>query len=166
MSVALAAVLPVPMLTSGWRSWRAGEESFVRAASATRAMEVQWQALALQQMERGLKNHSDNRWLNQLPPLQTMESLLLQLITLGWLALTVAIASGSIYIDDLFAQHLAHKTLFAVISWLLFGLLLIGRQKYGWRGATAVKWTLSAFIALALAYFGSKFVLEVLLNKA
>lgn len=124
------------------------------------------QALALQQMERGLKNHSDNRWLNQLPPLQTMESLLFQLITLGWLALTVAIASGSIYIDDLFAQHLAHKTLFAVISWLLFGLLLIGRQKYGWRGATAVKWTLSAFIALALAYFGSKFVLEVLLNKA
>lgn len=123
------------------------------------------QALALQVMERGLKDHNSSSWLRQLPPLQTMEALLFQLIGLGWLALTIAIASGGIYVDDLFAQHLAHKTVFSILSWILFALLLIGRQRYGWRGATAVKWTLSAFIALALAYFGSKFVLEVLLQR-
>lgn len=123
------------------------------------------QALALQVMERGLKDHNSSSWLRQLPPLQTMEALLFQLIGLGWLVLTVAIASGGIYVDDLFAQHLAHKTVFSILSWILFALLLIGRQRYGWRGATAVKWTLSAFIALALAYFGSKFVLEVLLQR-
>lgn len=122
-------------------------------------------ALALQVMERGLKDHSSGSWLKQLPPLQTMETLLFQLIGLGWLILSIAIVSGGIYVDDVLAQHLVHKTVFSIVSWILFALLLFGRQRYGWRGATAVKWTLSAFIALALAYFGSKFVLEVLLHR-
>ena len=123
------------------------------------------QAIALQQMERQLKTHHDAAWLRQLPPLQTMETLLFQLIGLGWLALTVGVISGALYVDDLFAQQLSHKTVFTLISWSLFGLLLIGRSQYGWRGATAVKWTLSAFAALLLGYFGSKFVLEVILHR-
>jgi ABC-type uncharacterized transport system permease subunit len=121
-------------------------------------------ALTFQLMERGLKDHREISWLRQLPPLQTMESLLFQLITIGWLILTAAIVSGGIFIDDLFAQHLAHKTLFTMISWLLYGLLIIGRRNYGWRGTTALKLAIAAFIALVLAYFGSKFVLEILLN--
>jgi ABC-type uncharacterized transport system permease subunit len=122
-------------------------------------------ALTLQLMERGLKDHREVSWLRQLPPLQTMENLLFQLITIGWLILTTAIISGGIFIDDLFAQHLAHKTLFTSISWLLYGLLLIGRRNYGWRGTTAFKLAIAAFIALLLAYFGSKFVLEILLSS-
>ena len=122
-------------------------------------------ALTLQLMERGLKDHREISWLRQLPPLQTMENLLFQLITIGWLILTAAIISGGIFIDDLFAQHLAHKTLFTSISWLLYGLLLIGRRNYGWRGTTAFKLAIAAFIALLLAYFGSKFVLEILLSS-
>jgi len=121
-------------------------------------------ALILQIMERGLKGHREINWLRQLPPLQTMENLLFQLVTAGWIILTVAIISGGLFIENLFAQHLAHKTLFTMVSWLLYGLLLIGRHNYGWRGATAVKFTLTAFFALVLAYFGSKFVLEILLN--
>lgn len=122
------------------------------------------QAIALQRMEQQLKSHHDKQWIRQLPPLQTMESVLFQLIGLGWLALSIGIVSGILFIDDLFAQHLVHKTVFSILSWLLFGLLIVGRQRYGWRGATAVKWTLSAFVALLLAYFGSKFVLEILLG--
>ena len=122
-------------------------------------------ALTSQLMERSLKDHREISWLRQLPPLQTMESLLFQLITIGWLILTAAIISGGIFIDDLFAQHLAHKTLFTIISWLLYGLLLIGRHNYGWRGTTALKLAIAAFIALVLAYFGSKFVLEILLKS-
>ena len=121
-------------------------------------------ALTLQIMERGLKDHREISWLHKLPPLQTMEKLLFQLITAGWLILTIAIISGGFFIEDLFAQHLAHKTLFTLISWLLYGLLLLGRHYYGWRGTIAVKLTLAALIALVLAYFGSKFVLEILLN--
>ena len=121
-------------------------------------------ALTLQIVERGLKDHRETSWLRQLPPLQTMESLLFQLVTIGWIILTIAIISGGLFIENLFAQHLAHKTLFTMVSWLLYGLLLIGRHNYGWRGTTAVKFTITAFIALVLAYFGSKFVLEILLN--
>ena len=123
------------------------------------------QALTLQLIERNLKRLQNDTWLSQLPPLQTMEVFLFQSILLGWLALTIAIVSGSIFIEDMFAQHLSHKTLFSLISWLLYGLLLIGRWRYGWRGITAVRWAISAFLALILAYFGSKFVLEILLNS-
>lgn len=123
------------------------------------------QALTLQVIERSLKRLQQANWLNQLPPLQTIEVFLFQSIFLGWLALTVAIVSGGIFIEDMFAQHLSHKTIFSLISWLLYGSLLIGRWRYGWRGTTAVKWAISAFLALILAYFGSKFVLEILLNS-
>ncbi len=124
------------------------------------------QAIILQLVERSLKHHEVSNWWRHLPPLQAMETLLFQLIGLGWLALTAAIISGGIYVDDLFAQHLAHKTVFSLISWILFGLLLFGRRQYGWRGSTAVRWTLAAFTALLLGYFGSKFVLEIILHRA
>jgi ABC-type uncharacterized transport system permease subunit len=54
---------------------------------------------------------------------------------------------------------------FAILSWLTFGWLLIGRWRYGWRGRTAVRWTLGGFVLLVLAYVGSRFVLEVLLQR-
>jgi ABC-type uncharacterized transport system permease subunit len=58
-----------------------------------------------------------------------------------------------------------HKNIFAIISWLIYGGLLFGRLQYGWRGRTAIRWTLSGFVILLLAYVGSKFVLEVLLGR-
>lgn len=122
-------------------------------------------ALTLQIVERGLKDHREISWVRQLPALVTMEKLLFQLITAGWLILTAAILSGGIFIEDIFAQHLAHKTLFTIISWLLYGLLLIGRHNYGWRGTIAIKLAIAAFLALLIAYFGSKFVLEILLQQ-
>ena len=99
------------------------------------------------------------------PPLQAMESLLFQMISTGLLFLSVSLLSGFIFIEDLFAQHLVHKTILSIVAWFIFSSLLIGRKRYGWRGKTAIRWTLYGFLSLLLAYFGSKLVLEVILDK-
>ncbi len=79
--------------------------------------------------------------------------------------LTLAIGTGLLFVDDFFAQHLIHKTFFAIAAWLVLAMLLLGRNLWGWRGMVAVKWTLWGFILLTLAYFGSKVVLEVILGR-
>ncbi|MCB1564805.1 MAG: cytochrome c biogenesis protein CcsA, partial [Xanthomonadales bacterium] len=64
-----------------------------------------------------------------------------------------------------FAQHLVHKTVLSLLAWAAFGVLLFGRWRFGWRGKRAVRWTLLAMLLLLLAFFGSKFVLEVILQR-
>ena len=71
-----------------------------------------------------------------------------------------------LFVENLFAQHLVHKTVLSLLSWLAFGALLVGRWRYGWRGAKAVRWTLAAMVLLLLAFFGSKFVMELVLDRA
>ena len=81
-----------------------------------------------------------------------------------WAFFTFAvILTGFIYLEDIFAQHLVHKTALSIIGWLILGILLFGRFRFGWRGKTAIRWTLSAFAFLMLAFFGSKLVLEFIL---
>ena len=80
--------------------------------------------------------------------------------------MTATLLTGVLFVSDLLAQDLAHKTVLSVLSWLAFGALLAGRWRYGWRGATAVRWTLAAMALLVLAFFGSKFVLELVLHRA
>lgn len=104
-------------------------------------------------------------FVRKLPPLASMESLLFKLIGAGFLFLSMALVSGLTYLDDMFAQHLVHKTLLSLLAWGIFGTLLIGRQLAGWRGRTAVRWTLAGSAILALAYAGSKFVSEILLGQ-
>lgn len=123
------------------------------------------QAILLAFQEQQLRKHPPKRFIQSLPPLETMESLLFQMIATGILFLTLSLISGFIFLEDLFAQHLAHKTILAIIAWITFSGLLTGRIKYGWRGQTAVKWTLAGFSLLLLAYFGSKIVLELILHK-
>ena len=113
-----------------------------------------------------LKHKHPAGLLRVLPPLQTMESLLFELLWVGQTLLTLAILSGFIFLEDLFAQHLAHKTLLSIFAWIIYSTLLLGHYRYGWRGKSAVRWTLGGFAVLVLAYFGSKFVLEVLLGRA
>jgi len=100
-----------------------------------------------------------------LPPLESVEKLMFRLIGGGFALLSLALLTGFIFVTNLFAQHLVHKTVLSLIAWVLFGVLLIGRKRYGWRGRSAVSWTLAGFGFLALAYFGSKFVLEYLLGR-
>jgi len=122
-------------------------------------------ALMLWAQERALRRHFFHRWLRLLPPLTELETLLFRTITVGFVLLTVTLLTGVIFIEDFFRQRLPHKTVLSVLSWLTFGALLVGRWRHGWRGARAVHWTLSAMGLLLLAYFGSKFVYEMLLQR-
>lgn len=123
-------------------------------------------AVMLTLQEHALKKHHFTGVFRFLPALQTMELLLFEMLVTGFILLTLAIASGFAFLDDMFAQHLAHKTILSIIAWLIFATLLVGRQLWGWRGKIATRWTLGGFVALMLAYFGSKFVLEILLTQA
>ena len=124
------------------------------------------QAVILWFQDRELKNKQKKRfWVNLLPSFQAMESLLFDLIITGFILLTIALGFGFFTIDDFFAQHLAHKTAFSIISWFVYGSLLIGHYKFGWRGQKAIRFTLIGFMLLAIGFIGSKFVLEMILGK-
>ena len=119
-------------------------------------------------LERRLHDGSLPRVLQGLPPLLAMETLLFRIIWAGFILLTATIASGVLYSEELFgrAARFNHKTVFGVLSWIIFAALLGGRHVYGWRGRVAVRWTLTGFLMLVLAYVGSRFVLEVILGRA
>jgi ABC-type uncharacterized transport system permease subunit len=123
------------------------------------------QALALSYQNRHLKNKSNLQYLRYLPPLQTMEALLFEFVLVGEILLTLSIISGFVFLENIFAQHLVHKTVFSLAAWIVYGFLLIGKYKLGWRGNTAIRWTLAGFVFLMLAYFGSKLVLELILHR-
>lgn len=122
------------------------------------------QALLLAVQDHQLRNRHPGGFVRALPPLETMEGLLFQLIGLGFVLLTLSLLSGTFFVEDLFAQHLVHKTVLSIVAWCVFGTLLWGRLQFGWRGRTAIRWTLAGFVVLALAYFGSKLVLELILR--
>lgn len=123
------------------------------------------QAILLHVQNRELKHKSLHRiWVSVLPPLQTMESLLFDLLLLGFGLLTIALPLGFLSVNNLIAQHLVHKTFFSLLSWLIFGILLFGRWRMGWRGQRAIKFTLWGFGFLLVGFIGSKFVLEILLG--
>jgi ABC-type uncharacterized transport system permease subunit len=123
-------------------------------------------AILLWFQNRELKKKQKKRfWVNLLPPIQAMESLLFDLIITGFILLTIALTFGFLTIDSFFAQHLAHKTAFSIVSWFVYGALLIGHYKFGWRGQKAIRFTITGFFLLAVGFIGSKFVLEMILNR-
>lgn len=122
-----------------------------------------FQAVLLAKQDYHLKHHMTKGLLRSLPPLQTMEALLFEMIWTGLILLTLSLASGALVFEDLFAQHLVHKTVLSILAWLLYATLLIGRHFLGWRSHKAIRWTVGGFIVLMLSFFGSKFVVELLM---
>ena len=122
-------------------------------------------AILLWAQERALRRREFHYWLRALPPLTELESLLFRTIAVGFVLLTATLLTGVLFVENLLAQHLVHKTVLSVLSWLAFGALLLGRWRRGWRGTTAVRWTLSAMGLLMLAFFGTRFVLELVLRR-
>ena len=123
------------------------------------------QAIMLAVQERLIKTKRAAKIMNTLPPLQVMEELLIQIIVIGFFILSLSLASGMMFIEDLFAQHLIHKTVLSILAWLIYCTLLWGRWSAGWRGKRIIRWALGGFSALLLAYIGSKFVLEIILQR-
>ena len=140
---------------------QAGRESEAAAAETLRAV---FQSLLLLVQDHQLKNKHPSGLIRNFPPLQTMESLLFGFLWAGWTLLSLSLISGWLFVENLFAQHLVHKTLLACLAWIVFSVLLWGRNRLGWRGHKAIRWTLAGFCLLMLAYFGSKLVREYILH--
>jgi ABC-type uncharacterized transport system permease subunit len=119
-------------------------------------------ALMLWVQERALRHRQVPAWLSALPPLTQLETLLFRSLGVAFALLTAALLTGVLFVEDLLAQHLWHKTVLSVLSWAVLAVLLFGRWRWGWRGPRAVKLTLTAMGLLLLAYFGSKYVLGLL----
>ena len=122
------------------------------------------QALALAFQERRLRSTRSLRALQLMPPLQVMENLLFQMLWVGLALLSLSIVTGLLFLENMFAQRVVQHAVLSMSSWVVFAILLWGRHTLGWRGRTAIRWTLAGFVILAIAYFGSKFVIEFLLT--
>jgi ABC-type uncharacterized transport system permease subunit len=135
--------------------------------AAMHAMLMSVQDRALHRQLAILPNSRIAHWLEDLPPLMTMESLLFNLLYVGFALLSLTVFSGLLFSQTLFGKPFVfdHKTIFALISWFLFAGLIVARWRVGLRGRVAVRWVLSAYTALLLAYVGSRFVLEVILQR-
>jgi ABC-type uncharacterized transport system permease subunit len=173
---ALAAVLPVVFLGSvlpvqgmapafGWHVAAAIMAYSILTIAAFHAV-----LMALQESRLHTRSAQPG-WLagalDQLPALLTMEKLLFRLIWIGFVLLSLTVLSGVVFSEQLFGRAMKwdHKTIFTLLSWLLFAALLAGRRLRGWRGKTALRFTLAGFATLVLAYVGSRFVLEVILHR-
>lgn len=122
------------------------------------------QAILLKLQIRELKHKSHQRfWVSKLPNLQSMEGLLFDMILMGFVLLSVALSLGLIATYDILEQHIAHKLFFSALSWLVFGVFIVGHYKQGWRGNRATNFTIYGFILLAVGFLGSKTVLELVL---
>lgn len=119
-------------------------------------------------LEKALHRPAPGTMIGGLPPLLTLEHLLFRMLEAGFLLLTLTLVSGIFFSEDVSGRALpfTHMTVFGVASWLLFGALLVGRHRYGWRGKRAIHWTLAGFVMLFLSYMGTQFVLEFLLHRA
>ncbi|MEP7084207.1 MAG: cytochrome c biogenesis protein CcsA [Betaproteobacteria bacterium] len=169
--VAAASVLPVLLPAPHWLPY---STDIVAAAQLVVALlafalfaiaAVQAGAmLALQQdLHRGLATTTST----SMPPVLTLERWLFGLIAIGFVLLSATLASGAIFSEALFGKPMqfTHKTLFSGLAWLLFGVLLVGRWRWGWRGRQALRWVVAGSVLLLIGYAGSKFVLEVLLGR-
>lgn len=123
------------------------------------------QSILLFSQDRHLRKHNVGSITRVLPPLYDTEKFLFQTISVGFVLLSVALGSGFLFLENMFEQHLVHKTILSIIAWIVFALLLAGRWQFGWRGQKAMHWTLGGFGFLILAYLGSKFVQELILNR-
>lgn len=163
---ALAAVAwPSPASDLLINDWKARLHIALSLFSAGLLTLAAVQAVLLAAQDRLLHRHQLTHLARALPPVQTMERLLFQMIGIGFVLLSLTLLSGLWFIQDWLAQHLAHKTILSVTAWLIFGALLWGRVRHGWRGRTAIRWTLSGYAVLILAYFGSKLILEEILGR-
>jgi ABC-type uncharacterized transport system permease subunit len=165
LSIVLILLFPGQRIVTTASSWQLDSHILLSLLAYSILGLAVLQALLLAIQDRHLHNRQPGGFIRALPPLQTMESLLFQMIGTGFVLLTLALVTGMLFLEDIFAQHLVHKTTLSIAAWGVFAILLWGRWRFGWRGGVAIRWTIGGFVFLMLAYFGSKFVLELVLNN-
>jgi ABC-type uncharacterized transport system permease subunit len=163
--IGLTMIFPAPHIVTSASSWQLDSHILASLLAYSMLGLAVLQALLLAIQDSHLRNREPGGFIRALPPLQTMETLLFHMIATGFVLLTLALVTGTLFLEDIFAQHLVHKTTLSIIAWIVFAILLWGRWRYGWRGRIAIRWTIGGFIFLMLAYFGSKFVLELVIGN-
>ena len=162
LSMLLALILPntavMIRVGSGWLQWHILFSTLAYCVLSIAAL----LALLLALQDQHLRQHQNRPWLASLPPLETTEHWLFGFIRIGFGLLTVTLLTGFAFAEDWFN----HKSLFASVAWLVFLVLLLGRHIAGWRGQIAIRWTFGGMVALMLAFFGTKWVLEYLLQRS
>lgn len=123
------------------------------------------QAVLLAVQDHHLRNRKPGGFIRALPPLETMENLLFRMIGIGYVLLSLSLVSGVHFFENIFAHDKIHKSILSIVAWVVFAILLWGRWRSGWRGRVAIRWTLTGFGFLMLAYFGSKLVQELILHR-
>ena len=165
LSIGMLLLFPARHVVTETSSWQLDVHILISLLAYSILGLAVLQALLLAIQDRHLHNQQPGGFIRSLPPLQTMEYLMFQMIAIGFALLTLSLITGALFLEDIFAQHLVHKTVLSIIAWLVFATLLWGRWRYGWRSRLAINWTVGGFVFLMLAYFGSKFVLELILNR-
>ncbi|MFO1351744.1 MAG: cytochrome c biogenesis protein CcsA [Gammaproteobacteria bacterium] len=164
-AIVLALIFPSHRIVSDTAQWPLDLHIVASITAYSVLTLAAVQAILLAVRDYRLRHRQPPGLLRGIPPLTTMESLLFQLIGVGFVLLSLALLTGLLFLEDIFAQHLVHKTTLSITAWIVFGILLWGRWRFGWRGRRAIAWTLGGFTALMLAYFGSKLVLELILRR-
>jgi ABC-type uncharacterized transport system permease subunit len=167
-AILLASAAPGAALTGAGRSyaeataagWELTAHILLSMGAAALLFAAAVTALLMVFLERRLRSRRIANLPDGMPPLDALEKVMFRLIGAGFVLLTLALFTGFVFVTNLFTQNLVQKTVLSLIAWVLFGVLLIGRVRFGWRGRSAVRWTLWGFGVLAVAYFGVKFVLE------
>ncbi len=162
---AAALSVPLPLLFPGLDlSAQAARPLFLPHALLMTAAE---RALHGGAQAAGARGSPFARFLEDLPPLLVLERILFRFIGLGFALLTLTAFSGVLFSEEIFGQPLRfdHKTVFSLVAWTVFAVLLAGRWLRGWRGRTALRLTFGGFALLLLAYVGSRLVLEVILQR-
>jgi ABC-type uncharacterized transport system permease subunit len=154
-----------PGYTEATAGWELTAHILLSMGAAALLFAAAVTALLLVFLDRRLRARRIADLSSGLPPLDALEKIMFRLVAAGFGLLTLALMTGFFFVTNLFAQNLVQKTVLSLIAWLIFGVLLIGRLRFGWRGRSAVRWTLSGFGILAVAYFGVKFVLEDLFGR-
>lgn len=164
-AVLLGLLIDPATTTSAIADWRIATHAALAVTAFATLSIAGVVAFQLSVQDHALRTHRYSRWFSGAPPLVQVEQLLFQLIAAGFVLLTLALVTGVLFVHDLMAQHLAHKTVLSLIAWCVFGTLLIGRVRSGWRGRRAVRFVIAGIVLLVLAYFGSKFVMELVLQR-
>lgn len=163
LTLLLGLLMPPHPLASG-ADWRVQLHAVISLLAYALLALATVQALLLAIQHRRLHNRRPGGFLRGIPPLSTTESLLFQMLAVGFALLTLSLITGLFFLEDIFAQSLVHKTTLSLFTWLVLAVILWGRWRHGWRGRTAIGWILGAFVSLVLAYFGSKLVVELILS--
>jgi ABC-type uncharacterized transport system permease subunit len=165
IGAAVGALTSAPYAEASTSGWELTAHILLSMGAAALLFAAAVTALLLVFLDKRLRSGRIADLPSALPPLDALEKIMFRLIAAGFGLLTLALVTGFVFVTNLFTQNLVQKTVLSLIAWLLFGVLLFGRLRFGWRGRSAVRWTLSGFGILAVAYFGVKFVLEVLFGR-